>query len=88
MTQTVTEWCLKRLVKLKTSYGAVYPLLTNIAEICLAMPVSNAWPERGASAVKRVKTRLRSRMKVDLMQAALQISINGPDMGSEEHREV
>ena len=85
---TVTEWCLTRLVKLKTSYGAVYPLLTNIAEICLAMPVSNAWPERGASAVKRIKTRLRSRMKVDLMQAALQISINGPDMGSEEQRDV
>jgi len=34
-----------------------YPLLSAVAEICYSAPVTNAWPERGASAVKRIKTR-------------------------------
>ena len=34
-----------------------YPLLSHVAEICFSAPVSNAWPERGVSAVKRIKTR-------------------------------
>ena len=42
------------------------------------MPVSNAWPERGASAIKRLKTRLRSSMKNDMLQALMHITINGP----------
>ena len=28
-----------------------------VAEICYSAPVTNAWPERGASAVKQIKTR-------------------------------
>ena len=40
-----------------------YPLLSNVAdhECCLSIPISKAWPEGGASALKRIKTRLRSR---------------------------
>jgi hypothetical protein len=37
------------------------PILTNIVEIILTVPVSNAWPERGASKVKIIKTNLRNR---------------------------
>ena len=37
-----------------------------IEKIALIVPVSNAWPERGASSVKRIKTRVRSAMKMDL----------------------
>ena len=37
-----------------------------IAKISLIVPVSNAWPERGASSIKRVKTRM------------LMLFINGP----------
>ncbi|WAR15744.1 hypothetical protein MAR_005849 [Mya arenaria] len=55
--ETITQSdCLKRLVSL--SY--FYPILSDLAEIILSLPVSNAWPERGASAVKRIKTRLRT----------------------------
>ena len=57
---TCTEWCLTGLMKLQTSYSLVFPALVHIAEVCLSMPVSNAWPERGCSALKRVKTRLGS----------------------------
>ena len=34
-----------------------YPLLSEVAEICYSAPVTTAWPERGASAVKRIKKR-------------------------------
>ena len=81
---TTTEWCLTRLVALKTSYSLVFPALVPIAEVCLSMPVSNAWPERGCSALKRVKTRLRSRLNVDMLQSLLAITINGPEVGSPE----
>ena len=32
-----------------------YPLLSHVAGICYSAPVTNAWPERGVSAVKRIK---------------------------------
>ena len=49
-----------------------------IAEVCLSLPVSNAWPERGASVVKRLKTCLSSTLKNDMLEALMQISINSP----------
>ena len=82
--ETATEWCLKRLISLKTAYSSVFPALANIAEVCLSMPVSNAWPERGCSALKRIKTRLRNRLGVDMLQALLMIAINGPQVGTPE----
>ena len=81
---TSTEWCLTRLMKLQTSYSLVFPALVHIAEVCFSMPVSNAWPERGCSAVKRVKTRLRSRLSVEMLQTLLAITINGPRVGTPE----
>lgn len=48
------------------------------------MPVSNAWPERGCSALKRIKTRLRNRLGVYMLQALLMIAINGPPLGTPE----
>ena len=71
-------------MKLQTSYSLVFPALVHIAEVCLSMPVSNAWPERGCSALKHVKTRLRSRLSVEMLQTLLAISINGPNVGTLE----
>ena len=42
------------------------------------MPVSNAGPERGASALKRLKTRPRNSLKKEMLESLLHISINGP----------
>ena len=39
---------------------------------------ASAWPERGGSAIKRIKTRNRSSMKNDLLNALSMISIIGP----------
>lgn len=77
-TMTSTEWCLQRICQLPH----FYPRLSKIADVVLSTPVSNAWPERGASAVKRIKTRLRSSIKNDMLQALLHVSINGPEPGS------
>ena len=40
--------------------------------------------EKEASAVKRIKSRLRSTMKMDLLNAFLMISMNGPISNSKE----
>ena len=67
-TMTTTTWTLHHMLK-QLSYRHFYPLLSNLAECCLSIPISNAWPERGASALKRIKARLRSRLQNDMLQA-------------------
>ena len=81
-TTTSTEWCLTRLMKLQTAYSFVFPALVHIAEVSLSMPVLNAWPEHGCNGVNRVKTRLRSRLSVEMLQTLLAITINGPRVGT------
>ena len=76
LSTTSTEWALQRFLTHKESYHRSYPLLLQVAEICLSMPVSNAWPERGASALKRLKTRLRNSLKKEMIESLLHISIN------------
>ena len=46
----------------------------------VTLPGSNAWPERGASEVKNVKTRLRSSLQNEMLQAISALGINGPDV--------
>ena len=61
-----------------------YNMLVDIAKICLVQPLSNAIVERGASTLKRIKTRLRNRMKNDMLSCLMNISINGPKLKSED----
>ena len=63
-------------------------MLTQLAECCLSLPVSNAWPERGASALKRIMTRLRSRLSNSMLQSLMQMSINGPPINSKETEDI
>ena len=76
----------KRLIILKQ--GLQFELLPQIAEIASSLPMSNVWPERGVSCLKRLKTRLRSRIKVDMLNTLMLISINGPDLYSPECNEL
>ena len=48
---TSTTWTLHRMT-CQPSFCHFFPLLFSLAERCLSIPVSNAWPERGASALK------------------------------------
>ena len=58
--------------------------ICELAKIALIKPVTNAWPERGGGALKRVKRWMPSTMKNDLLNSLLQISINGPFADSKE----
>ena len=73
-----TEWLLKNMLSVQSTCQYLCPCLLELVEICLSLPVSNAWPERGASCNKRLKTRLHSKMKNDMLEALMRITINGP----------
>ena len=70
---TSAEWSLKQIVK-KYAEMDEFKEIAFLAQMFLIIPVTNAWPERGASAVKRVKSCTRSTMKNDLLNALLNIS--------------
>jgi len=77
-----TQWFLSHLMKSKSEYQPFFGELLFIAETAITLPVSNAWPERGASALKIVKNRCRSRLQNDILEAMLHVKINGPSLGS------
>ena len=68
----------------RSTFTSLLPLLMNIVEIALTMPISNAWPKRGANRVKLNKTRLKSRMTNEMLGSLLNFSFNGPDTKSSE----
>ena len=65
-------------------YKQFFPRLAFIASVAASLPVTNAWPERGASALKNIKTRHRNRIKNDMLEALLQVAVNGPASTGEE----
>ena len=67
------------MLSLESTYIHLCPNLLHLAEVCLTLPVSNAWLERGASAIKRLKTRLRLNLNNDMLTSLLQITVNEPD---------
>ena len=58
----------------------VYPQLSCIACLGLCIPFSTADCERAFSAMKRVKTPLRNRLKTSTLDCLLRISIEGPNL--------
>ena len=81
--RTSTEWTLEHILN-RYKGESEFLKVIELAKIAIIVPVTNAWPERGASAVKRIKTRQRSTMKNDLLNALLHISLNGPAVNSPE----
>ena len=80
--KTSTEWALQHIVN---GYNqSESPLIVLLAKTAIIIPVTNAWPERGASAVKRIETRTRSVMRNDMLNALMHISLNGPPLHSKE----
>jgi len=43
------EWCMNQVMKKRSTFSSLLPLLMKIVETALTIPTSNAWPERGAS---------------------------------------
>lgn len=82
------EWVMRQLLKQKFSYRGHFPLVISVVEALLVIPVSNAWPERGASKVKLIKNRLRSLLKGDMLNSLMHISLNGPSVTSEDGQQL
>jgi len=61
---SIADLC-KGLVK--TGKSIIYPLVDRLIRLILTLPVSTATTERAFSAIKIVKTRLRSRMEDDFL---------------------
>ena len=81
--QSSTEWALHNTVNIYKD-DQEFDKMVQLAKIACSAPVTNAWSETGASAVKRIKPRTRSTMRNDLLNTLLQISINGPEMNSSD----
>ncbi|WAR20733.1 ZN862-like protein [Mya arenaria] len=75
--QTPTEWLLLQLLR-SAGLRHFNPELVFVAEAAASLPVSNAWPERGASILKIVKTKQRNRLGSSMLEGLLQVAINGP----------
>ena len=56
----------------------MYPEILQLMKITMTIPLSTAWPERGFSALKRIKSLMRNRLLTAMLNALLQISLNGP----------
>ena len=50
---TNKEWCLLHLLS-RPVYKQFFPRITLLAEVAASLPITNAWPERGASALKNL----------------------------------
>ena len=61
-----------------------YPIINSIAKIAFIITVSNAWPERGGSTIKRIKTNKKSALKSDALNALIMTSINRSICGTPE----
>ena len=81
--KTLTEWTLDHILNAHQE-NSDCPFIIELARIASIIPVTYAWPERGASAVKLIKSRTGSSMKNDLSKALIHISLNGPPVHSKE----
>ena len=52
-----------------------------MSKIACIIPVSNAWPDRGVSAIKIIKTNKQNTLKRDGSKALLMVSTNDPKSG-------
>ena len=80
---TPTELLLSKLTSSK-SYSFMFPNLVSLAELAQSIPLTNAWPERGGNAIKRIKTRLRNRLADKMLNSLLHLLINAPPPCSDE----
>jgi len=59
-------------------HHAMVPDIVKLGQIAAVLPVTNAAPERGFSALKRIKTRLRSLLKAETLDNCLMVSMETP----------
>lgn len=70
------------------TYESFFPVRTKLADVIHSTPTTKTWPERGASALKRIKTKSRNKISQKMLNCHLQVSINGPQPGTQKTFEV
>ena len=58
----------------------MFPQLIKLSTVAALVPVSTAECERAFSAMKRIKTELRNRLKSSTLDHLMRISIEGPPL--------
>ena len=61
-----------------STISVVYPNLSKLAQVFMALPIGTADCERGFSTMKRIKTRLRSQMSNVTLNHCMRISMEAP----------
>ena len=62
-----------------SSFSSLYPTLSKLASIALIVPVSTADCERGYSAMNKIKTDPRNRLKTETLDKLIRLSSEGPE---------
>ena len=65
--ESTSEWAFQYIVKGFREHNYIY--ICELAKVALIAPARNTWSERGASPVKRVKSRMRYTMKTGLLNS-------------------
>ncbi|KAI8516309.1 hypothetical protein Bbelb_048900 [Branchiostoma belcheri] len=77
-TSNLSHEGLVRSLLADATLGRLYSNMRLLASVLMVIPVSTADSERSFSTLKRVKTRLRSRLSTSVLNHLLTISIDGP----------
>ena len=80
--EAASEWALRYIVKGFREDNLFIFIFVRVSKDSFNQ--TSYKPERGASAVKRIKSRMRSKIKNDFLNFLLHISINGPPANSKE----
>ena len=81
--QTVSRATTREVIEMvlkESSLKTLLPQFGRLASIAMIIPVSTADCERGFSAVKRIKTDLRNRLKTHTLDCLVRISVEGPEV--------
>ena len=75
---SLTHRQMLRLLCAQESLRDMFPQLTKLSAIAALIPISTAECERAFSAMKRIKTDLRNRLKTSTLDCLMRITIEGP----------
>lgn len=67
-----------RILCTESSLQDIYPQLSKLASIGALVPISTAECEHAFSAMNRIKTDLRNRLKTPTLDCLMRLSIEGP----------
>ena len=69
-----------KLLTTNTTLQCSFPNFTNLASVCLCLPLTTTDCERAFSTMRRVKTRLRGQLINKTLNNCMRISIEGPPL--------